>query len=326
MNTKAVYVVTSSSNDIYIEQALLSIYSLKIYNNSMDVYLLVDQSTADSLIGNRAKIKELSTIIVVDTPSSYTPVQKSRFIKTSFRKYVSGPLLFLDTDMIITASLTELDNIKDDISCVTDFHTPFQDWIFYNLHVTKLKRDYGVDVSDCKLYFNSGLMLVQDTPLAHKFFETWHEQWIKYSQKGFYRDQNVLMITDQQYGYVIKELSGIYNCQILTSLKYFYDAKIIHFYNVPWFNKEKYSPFFSKELYNEIKKNGITNRIHQLIINCKSSFNSHTIMVGKEELNFLSNLEAQYLQEIIKTNGVFYKLIKKMFWFWNILNKKGVRL
>lgn len=326
MKTKAVYVVTSSQNDIYIEQALLSIYSLKLYNELMEVYLLVDQSTSESLVGNRAKIRELSTVIIIDTPLPYTPVQKSRYIKTSFRKYIQGPLLFLDTDMIITAPLTELDNIKDDISCVTDFHTSFPEWVFYDLHVTRLKRDYNVDVSNCKLYFNSGLMLVQDTPLAHDFFNTWHELWIKFSQKGHYRDQNVLMITDQQYGYIIKELPGIYNCQILTSIEYFYNAKIIHFYNVPWFNKEKYSPFFTKDLYNEIKKYGITNEIHELIVNCKSSFKSHTIIVGREELAFLSNLEAQYLRKIINTNGPFYAFIKKLFWFWNILRNKGIKL
>ena len=117
MKTKIVYVLISSENDLYLEQAWLSLYSLRLHNPTTHVSVLVDESTQSSLVGKREGFKKLPTeIIVIDTPKDYTPVQRSRYIKTTARKYISGDFLFIDTDTIITDRLDELDSLEIEIT------------------------------------------------------------------------------------------------------------------------------------------------------------------------------------------------------------------
>lgn len=41
MKTKIIYVLVSNENDCYLEQALVSIYSLRLYNPDANLLLLV---------------------------------------------------------------------------------------------------------------------------------------------------------------------------------------------------------------------------------------------------------------------------------------------
>lgn len=43
MKTKIIYVLVSNENDCYLEQALVSIYSLRLYNPDANLLLLVDE-------------------------------------------------------------------------------------------------------------------------------------------------------------------------------------------------------------------------------------------------------------------------------------------
>ena len=53
MNTKIVYTLVSDDSDTYLEQALLSVYSLRIHNPRAIVELAVDQFTAMTLVDKR---------------------------------------------------------------------------------------------------------------------------------------------------------------------------------------------------------------------------------------------------------------------------------
>ena len=48
---KYVYVLVSSPNDLYYEQALMSVYSLRRHMKDADVVFLVDDTTAASFFG-----------------------------------------------------------------------------------------------------------------------------------------------------------------------------------------------------------------------------------------------------------------------------------
>lgn len=49
MKTKIIYVLVSNENDCYLEQALVSIYSLRLYNPDANLLLLVDEETSRTL-------------------------------------------------------------------------------------------------------------------------------------------------------------------------------------------------------------------------------------------------------------------------------------
>ena len=126
MKTKIVYVLVSSSRDIYLEQAYISMYSVKYYMPDAYIILLVDKQTEETLVDVRKKeTKYVDEIISVSIKGNYTPQQRSRILKTSVRKYIVGDFLFLDTDTIVVKPLSEIDYIEADIAACWDSHTTF---------------------------------------------------------------------------------------------------------------------------------------------------------------------------------------------------------
>ena len=61
MKTKIVYVLVSSETDLYLEQAWLSLYSLRLHNPNAHVVILMDDYTEHSLRENRENFRKLPT-------------------------------------------------------------------------------------------------------------------------------------------------------------------------------------------------------------------------------------------------------------------------
>ncbi len=313
MKTKIVYTLVSSEKDIYLEQLWVSIYSLRLYNSEAHVIVLVDDKTNETLTGYRAVIKELANeIIVVETPQSYTPKERSREIKTSIRKHVKGDFLFLDTDTVICDQLDEIDNLIDmDIAIVSDFHVPFSAYPFKRYIVEIMREIFDTDVSEVKEYFNSGAMYVRDTERSHLFFDAWNKNWTHSAfKKGNSQDQPALMKTNYDFNSLIKELDGSYNCQIAASIKYLHEAKVIHFFNARFFGDTNYSPFFRTDFYLDIRKNAALTACHiECIANCKNSFEAFTTPIGRKEFEFLTSPFGNRLNKIYQEQGLCFKCL-----------------
>ena len=82
MKTKIIYVLVSNENDCYLEQALVSIYSLRLYNPDANLLLLVDEETSRTLENGIRKLilNYVSKLVIVDVPFHYSKQQKSRYI------------------------------------------------------------------------------------------------------------------------------------------------------------------------------------------------------------------------------------------------------
>ena len=329
MNTTIVYILTSSDKDIYIEQLWLSLYSLRLHNPEVRVVLLTDDSTEVSLVGDRAKIRQyLSEVKVVDVTKEYTLKERSRFIKTTYRKYLKGNLLFLDTDTIIADSLSSIDVVEADVACVLDYHAQLDKLIDGPVIRERMIDIFGVDVGDENNYFNSGVMFVKDTPCTHQLFEEWHKNWkIAAFEKNQCFDQPALLVSDKVCGHIIKELSGVWNCQVLTSIQYLHHAKIIHFFNNTWEGKSEWSPFFDDEIYKQLKREGeIPTRVKEYINDPKSAFFSPAYFVCKRKNEFLQTLVGATLYSEFQKNGILFRFVKllcKFRYFFMQLIKHG---
>lgn len=310
---KVVYILVSSDNDLYLEQLWVSLYSLRIYNPTVEVVLLMDDATVKTLESNRSKIREyINKEIVVDVPREYSSKERSRYIKTTFRKYLRGDLLFLDTDTVITGSLADIANLKCDVACVLDYHLPLSLSIYGETIRANIKRIFGKDVSDEIEYFNSGVMFLRDTEMVTQLFDDWHGYW-KYScfKRGLCLDQPSLFMANLKNNHIIKELDGCYNCQILTSIKFLNTAKIIHFFNNVWEGKEELSPFLKKDLYLDLKEAGeLSSHLKVMIKNCKNEFMSPSMFVATKRIEFLDTMPG----------AIFYSLYKHNGWKWKIVN------
>ena len=311
MNTQIVYTLISSSNDIYLEQLWISVYSLRMYNKQVSVVVLTDTSTYEYMRNRKDLIKIIDDIKIVNVPCKYNNVQKSRYLKTTVRQHIKGKFLFIDTDTIITNNIEEIDNISCQIACVPDLHTTFKDFPSRESVIELTKSIFEVDVSDSKFYFNSGVMLVDDNELTHNFYESWHNNW-EYSSctKGVNTDQQSLIKTDKDYNYILEPMSGIYNCQILGSIQYLYDAKIMHFFNATWSSNMQCHPFFGKDIYMMLKKEQrISLILENNIRNCKSLFPSPSMIITDEYFRFIFSAPFHNMYKLYHTNPTCYEVI-----------------
>lgn len=283
MKTKIVYVVVSDEKDIFLEQALLSVFSLRKHNPDAYVELVIDQVTNGSIFGKRSEInKYINKTTIIEVPVKYNKGQRSRWIKTNLRNVIDGDYLFIDTDTIITDSLEEIDNFGGDIGAVKDKHAPVK----YNKDKNKLllwsKQD-GWTYSEDLSYFNSGVMYVRDCEFTHEFFREWNKRWQNCSilYNRFY-DQSLFAATNEYFQYPIKELAGEWNCQPTNGLSYLYKAKIIHYWG---YNRKNYAwEFYDKSIIRDIKESGnIPKYISDLVDKAKEAFIiPNEIIAGKE--------------------------------------------
>jgi hypothetical protein len=319
MKTQIVYVLIASDDTLFLEEFWVSLYSLRHFHPEANVTVLVDAPTAE-LIKKRKQLYELITDLkIVPVPEEYNSRLRSRTIKTSVRNLIDGDYLYIDTDTVITEPLDEIDNLPiKNIAMVPELHGPFKKYITYNFTCNDVKRIFDVDVSDAPYWYNAGVTFVRDNTLTRDFFKKWHDNW-EYSafKKGQTSDMRALICTDKSYGYIIESLPDVYNSQVAMSIKYLYDAKIVHFWHMRKLFKhdENYSPFCNKSIYRQIKKDGcISETTSDTILNCKSSFSPFSMVVGREEMTFL-------LSSVYTVLGRSYHNSKSMRWFLDKLTR-----
>lgn len=327
MKTKIVYVLVSNENDVYLEQAWLSLYSLRLHNPNTHVIVLMDDNTERSLVGNRAQFRSLPTEIqVVNTPQEYTPVQRSRYIKTTARKYVSGDFLFIDTDTIVTDKLDELDSLDFEIGAVAEFHVDLNHFPGLNgLHEVAAKLGWTYDKTD-RYNYNSGAIYAKDTQKAHQFYDTWFQCWQKsLITLARHHDQPPFAMADHILHHPITPMSGIWNCQILEhGIYYLPDAKVVHYFGTSLSkDKDDYIYIFEgNDILLEVKNNGITPRIHQLLTDAKRVCNPRTQIVAGIETDLICTQLYRVIKNLYKRHPKVFNILNKIFIFTGNLKSK----
>ncbi len=302
MKTKIVYVLVSSEKDYYLEQAYVSMYSLRQHNPKAQICLVADTDTVEGIRNNEVRGRLATYVdefVSVDFPEHVSMKERSRALKTSLRKHVSGTFLFVDTDTVICGDLSEIDGWQFDLGIVLDLHSHLNRHPYGKGIKATIKKMYNVEVPDGIDYYNSGVMFVKDNEKTHDFFQRWHENWQKTKDlPGGFRDQQSLIKTEIDLNGFIYPMSGDYNCQILGSIQYLHTGKILHFFNTQW-NGEKLSPLFEPSFYYRFKDTGMMDDESAAIIdNCKSSFVSPSMPIGIKDMEMWSSLEFNLLRKI----------------------------
>jgi hypothetical protein len=318
MKTKIVYVVVSNDSDIYLEQTLLSAYSARLYMPDVEIILIVDYLTNTTIKDKRSKILDyITTKIVVKIEGNYTNMQRSRILKTSIREHVRGDFLFIDSDTIITSSLSEIDSFNHDIGAVKNDHAPSIEECYNFRYMQGIQKDMkimGYPMKKETKYFNSGVIYVKDNINTIQFFKNWNEYWYKGYSKGIYIDQVAFTIADTLNNSIIHELPGIWNCQSHYGLKYLKNSKIIHLINtqIPC-PTEPFSKFKDKNLYIDIKKNGdIDNKNNQMmymIMNSHEYFAESTYVIHDKDVYIWNSNSIVLFRYIYYTYSKLFKFI-----------------
>lgn len=309
MTTKVVYVLVSKPEDIYLEQALLSIYSLRLHVPEVHVTLLTDNVTEDALRGTRNEIRNVvDEMIVVKREHAFSAIESAYSLKTMLRERISGNFLFIDTDTIIVDDLSEIDQCPYEIAAVPDAHLKYENHFQYQGYQSLFKR-LGVNMT-MENYFNSGVMYVKDTKVSHQLFQAWNNSYIDNRQLCFY-DQPHLAIANKQFD-IIKELDGKWNCQVQYGIKYFNSAKIIHYF-ASNFIDSGLGPFglMNKDIFLRIKEYGcIPREISDLIKYPEKLWCDKLEIVGGKDVDLQHSLLMKVIRNLFYHHSNFYMTIE----------------
>lgn len=215
MNTKILYVLVSSPGDIYLEQASLSVRSLRDHNPSSKAVLLTDRASFDAFGGRGVPGVDFASlfdeVIVEDLDPALSGMQRSRLLKTGMGLYVKGDFLYIDTDTIICRDLSEIDGCPYTLAACLDIHSPLPDHTHRD-SIISLCRRVGFDAGGVSEYFNSGVILVRESPESRKFFTLWQENYLEGSKAAVYSDQPSFAKTNAALGNPIRRLDDSWNC------------------------------------------------------------------------------------------------------------------
>ncbi|MBP5672237.1 MAG: hypothetical protein J6X49_07600 [Victivallales bacterium] len=282
MKTKLVYVLISSADDDqFAEMLALSLHTFRKHNHNAEVLVAMDEPTHLVLERKRSSILEEATPLVIDIPSEYNPMQRSRYIKTTLRKNINGDFLYIDGDTFVVDKLDEIDNTDAHIAMVADLNCLGH----FNPKAIAKCQTAGFFNLENEPYFNGGVMFVRDKPIAYEFFDKWHELWKKSISNGISVDQPGLCEANRVLGHPIKELPGIWNYQYRCSRNNKYgvfirNAKILHYYTVAKFGK------VLTFLLNRVKNKGRVDTVVSLIIR-----NPYILVRSHKVSMFLSGLK-----------------------------------
>ena len=326
---KYVYVLTSTPKDLYYEQCLMSVWSLRQKMPNADVIVLVDNKTKASFTAEN-KREELgkfaNEIVSIDFDDNVSNVERSRLIKTSIPEYVTGSFLYIDCDTIICDDLSSIENEPFEVAGVLDGHCMLGEHIHqkYFLQRDKKLGFHGTKAADCNI--NGGLILAKEGETSLSLFKAWNEVW-KYSayQKHDFHDQSALNEANYRIGLKMGHLNGIWNCQPSHGgLAFLKEAKIIHYYSSE-FGGKNYIPYYKladKALQNRIKETGfIPEDIQKMILEPKFQFNSvhlindkRIVSIMQSPLTFtLADIKAKlpWLFNIMEAQAAFLRGIGK---------------
>ena len=319
MRTKVVYIVISRDKDIYFEQVWASAGSLKHLNPNAYILVLTDEETRKSIYSEdrNDSLTYIDEVCAIKFNEDYSNKEKARWIKTNIRNLIEGDFLFIDADTIITGDLSAVDSWDCSIGAVLDSHChsreisdsiPFQD-----MYVNRLKKVFGLDYNGEDV-FNSGVLYVKDDEIAHRFFKTWHENWLYSNSKGYHVDQLPLLKTNIELGQLIEEIPGEYNCQIRCSIQFLTRAKILHTFSSQ--DNSELSVILGTTIYEEIKReHKITEHVRGVLLNCKEAFTSPSYLVEKKWMRIRFQPAFEFVDMAMDSHKGFDRFTLRIFNF-----------
>lgn len=227
---KIVYVYTGTGQTEYLNMLRISAASVRRHMPAVVVEAVTDAETGAFLQTQPFVHAQHIQIISADVPPSYSTVEKSRFLKTNLRRLVSGDFLYLDTDTIVCADISQTSPAAS-VSMVLDSHCPFSEQENGGAELTARAAKVGISLAGCTRYFNCGVILARDDEPARVLFRRWYETWERTRRPDMHHDQFSLNAVNGEMQ-LIEELDGAWNCQLTSGYRafsYLRDVKILHY-------------------------------------------------------------------------------------------------
>lgn len=295
MNTKIVYVLVCGEKDIYLSQAAISAFSARRHNPDAQILLVVDYKTSGLISRKENLTKDFNDVVVVNVPEELSKIQKSRYLKTTLRHHIKGDYLFIDTDTIIVDSLSEIDYTNGPIAAVLDRHVKIEDNSMRKWIENDLKK-VGLTVEDTRqMYFNSGVMFVKDVPESYSFYDRWYTYWNEARQHGNNVDQPPLAKVNKDFNFMIQELDGSWNCQMVENfVNYLNRGKILHYFATH--HESPYQLYDDNLMLDILAKGYIGDEIKEKLERPKELFRErHLLVYNKDVEIYRTSVHSMFL-------------------------------
>lgn len=230
---KIVYVHIGTEKKEYLNMLKISVASVRKHMPNIEIDILTDNETGLFLKKCEFLSGGNTVIMCVEVPKELTTVEKSRYLKTNLRNFVSGDFLYIDSDTVVCCDLSQTE-AKHSVSLVLDENRLLNEQDDGGDFIRERALMRGYDLSSYYNYYNSGVMLIKDDETAKLFFNKWHEEWDKTRKPGMHQDQFSLNWINKNMD-IIAELDGSFNCQATASYKgieYLRNAKILHYFSL----------------------------------------------------------------------------------------------
>ena len=174
-----------------------------------------------------------------------------------------------------------------------DGHVPLSEHKHKDYFIKREKK-LGFSASEkTGKHYNSGVVLYKDCPESRDFFKKWNELWTWcFTEKHDHHDQPAFNEASLECGAIIKELDGIWNCQLSQGgLAYLENAKIIHYFSSE--GGKNYIPYYKlaeKNIQQKVKDfGGIPSDVSQMILNPKFQFNKVHLINDKRIVSIMQS-------------------------------------
>lgn len=207
-----VYILTGngdSESRRYLSALYLSIATLRHFHPGVETICCTDLPMQEILASEQGGILSLIDQIICCTDLSGGPVYRSRLIKTTLRKRICGPFVYLDTDTVLIGEIGELMECRSDMGITVDQYcmdSPgmFPKWLAP--HFSEIGWKYPT-----KKYYNAGAIFVGDTYGAHRVYDLWSSGYLISVEHGINMDQPALNAAIEETNPALVEYSEDYN-------------------------------------------------------------------------------------------------------------------
>ena len=225
---KIVYVTVGADKIEYINMQRIAVASAKKHMPQVPVVIVTDEQTLPKL----KEHKDLCSVelAVFPVPKELNTAEKSRYLKTNLRDLIRGDFLYTDTDTIICGDFSS--DVPDcPLGLVLDENRPLDEQDGGGAAIRRAAQIRGFDLSECKNYFNGGVIWARDCEPSKDFYRDWYAQWDRTRSEGNHHDQYSLNAVEMRRR-LITELDGTWNCQLTScyaSFSYLRNVKILHY-------------------------------------------------------------------------------------------------
>ncbi len=226
---RVVYALTSAGLDMHSATTRVSVASLRISNPRARAIIVCDPETNANIARTGDPLRsEVDEWVVRDTPEG-PPVFRNRFLKTSLRRWLDGPFLYLDGDTVVRGDLADLFHGDTDVAAAPNHsQDEIADQIWSGDREFFARMGWSIGT---RPFVNGGVIYLNDTSAARVFAEQWHDFWRASVAVGVTRDQPSLNAAIDATRPRVWLLPHRYNAQCRMNPSVSINAVIDHYYS-----------------------------------------------------------------------------------------------